>query len=72
MYRSWQQSGVEVAVFSDELAKETDVNVLINNASRFGSIEGVYVTVGDKQQDINENLLDTLDIVSRKLCPDIK
>ena len=70
--RSWQQAGVEVAVLSDDLSKEADVTALMKNASRFGPIEGVYVTMGDKQQDINENLLDTLDMVSRKLCPDIK
>ncbi|KAJ8711410.1 hypothetical protein PYW07_008652 [Mythimna separata] len=69
---SWQQEGVEVKVFSDNLSSEVDVNALINNVSRSGPIEGVYVTVGDKQKDVDETLLKTLDSVSRKLCKDIK
>ena len=72
LFRSWQQLGVEVVVFSDDLSGETAVNALLSNAMRIGSIEGVYVTVGGKQQDIDETLLNTLDLVSRKLCTDIK
>ncbi|KAJ8713070.1 hypothetical protein PYW08_008374 [Mythimna loreyi] len=70
--RSWQQQGVEVVVFSDQLSQEADVNALISNASRSGPIEGVYVIVDDEHKDIDETLLNTLDLVSRKLCTDIK
>ncbi|KAJ8713071.1 hypothetical protein PYW08_008375 [Mythimna loreyi] len=70
--RSWQQKGVEVVVYSDKLSQEADVNVLFSNASRSGPIEGVYVIVDDEHKDIDETLLNTLDLVSRKLCTDIK
>ncbi|KAJ8711408.1 hypothetical protein PYW07_008650 [Mythimna separata] len=70
--RSWQRQGVEVAVFSNNLSLEANVNTLLSNASHFGPIEGVYVTVGDKQKDTDEALLNILDMASRKLCKDIK
>ncbi|KAJ8713073.1 hypothetical protein PYW08_008377 [Mythimna loreyi] len=69
---SWQQQGVDVAVFYDNLSSEADVNALLSKVSRSGPIEGVYVTVGNKQKDIDETLLKILDSVSRKLCSNIK
>ncbi|KAJ8711409.1 hypothetical protein PYW07_008651 [Mythimna separata] len=68
--RSWQRQGVEVVVFSDNLSSEADINTLLSNINRTGSIEGVYVTV--KQKGFDEILLNTLDLASRKLCRDIK
>ncbi|KAJ8713069.1 hypothetical protein PYW08_008373 [Mythimna loreyi] len=70
--RSWEQQGVEVEIFSDKLSQEGDVNALFSNASRSGPIEGVYVIVDDEHKDIDETLLNTLDLVSKKLCTDIK
>ncbi|CAH0696877.1 unnamed protein product [Spodoptera exigua] len=70
--RSWQESGVEVVVLTNELKKEDDLSVLLNKAKAVGPVEGVYVTVGDQQRVIDEAFLNILDKASRKLCPEIK
>nr|XP_049699193.1 fatty acid synthase isoform X6 [Helicoverpa armigera] len=70
--RSWQKLGVKVEVMSNELSKESDISAVVSNAQRLGSVEGVYVTLADNQQHIDETKLNTLDLVSRKLCKDIK
>ncbi|KAF9795711.1 hypothetical protein SFRURICE_018839 [Spodoptera frugiperda] len=70
--KSWQESGVEVVVFTNDLKKEDDLSVLLNKAKAVGPVEGVYVTVGDKQQVIDETFLSILDQASRTLCPEMK
>ncbi|XP_063896402.1 fatty acid synthase [Helicoverpa armigera] len=70
--RSWQKLGVKVEVMSNELSKESDISAVVSNAQRLGPVEGVYVTLADNQQHIDETKLNTLDLVSRKLCKDIK
>ncbi|PZC83616.1 hypothetical protein B5X24_HaOG207599 [Helicoverpa armigera] len=70
--RSWQKLGVKVKVMSNELSKESDISAVVSNAQRLGPVEGVYVTLADNQQHIDETKLNTLDLVSRKLCKDIK
>ncbi|CAH1641260.1 unnamed protein product [Spodoptera littoralis] len=70
--RSWQESGVEVVVSNDDLKKENDFIVLLNKAKAVGPVEGVYVTVGDKQLVFDDTFLSILDQASRKLCPEIK
>ncbi|XP_035448106.2 fatty acid synthase-like isoform X2 [Spodoptera frugiperda] len=70
--KSWQESGVEVVVFTNDLKKEDDLSVLLNKAKALGPVEGVYVTVGDKQQVVDETFLSILDQASRTLCPEIK
>ncbi|XP_047033191.1 fatty acid synthase-like [Helicoverpa zea] len=70
--RSWQKLGVKVEVMSYELSKESDISAVVSNAQRLGPVEGVYITLADNQQHIDETKLNTLDLVSRKLCKDIK
>nr|XP_049699201.1 uncharacterized protein LOC126055185 [Helicoverpa armigera] len=57
---------------SNDLSKESDISAVVSNAQRLGPVEGVYVTLADNQQHIDETKLNTLDLVSRKLCKDIK
>ncbi|KAF9796819.1 hypothetical protein SFRURICE_014116 [Spodoptera frugiperda] len=70
--RSWQQLGAEVEILTDGLENVGGISVLLNKAKALGPVEGVYVTVGDKQQVVDETFLSILDQASRTLCPDIK
>ncbi|KAJ8711407.1 hypothetical protein PYW07_008649 [Mythimna separata] len=69
--RNWQKIGVQVQVSSQDLKKENDVVELLKEATKLGSIGGIYTVVNDGQMD-QEILLVNLDIVSRQFCPDIR
>ncbi|XP_075983865.1 fatty acid synthase-like [Anticarsia gemmatalis] len=70
--RTWQKLGVKVVVSSDNLDGQKGVLALFNKAMALGTIEGVYITSNGADIVFQERLINDLDTLTRKLCPDLR
>ncbi|KAJ0172968.1 hypothetical protein K1T71_011144 [Dendrolimus kikuchii] len=73
--RSWDMSGVQVEVSSQNLFSIDCANKIFNEVGDPKSVEGVYVIAADsnKSNDKEYNvLLNNLDVISRRTCPNLK
>ncbi|CAH2051824.1 unnamed protein product, partial [Iphiclides podalirius] len=70
--RTLEKLGVQVKICNEALNCKNDVKTLINDCARLGKVKGVYIVSKDDQSLYGLNVLQELDSVTRKNCPNLK
>lgn len=75
IFRLWEIQGFRVELSSVNLLSENCTNNIFNEIDDSKSVEGIYVIATDaNKSNIKEynKLMNKLDLISRKLCPNLK
>ncbi|RVE53445.1 hypothetical protein evm_002015, partial [Chilo suppressalis] len=69
---SWKNVGVDAKISTSELKDKNDVYDVLMNGNNMGVVEGIYFIKTRPHSSTDQEVLNNLDEISRKVCPSLR